>query len=90
MGILKKIMKLKIPKTVTGLLIVGVGVGVSFIPVPAAQAIGAKIIYSGGAVVIAGVTAKAYRAKKAGPGQKWIAVTEHERETIKKLRKKGK
>lgn len=85
---IKFIKGLKIPKTVSGIIVMGLGVGLSAIPVPGIQAVGAKVIYTGGAITIAGLSFKATKLKKAEKGKKWLALTENEREAIERLRKK--
>ena len=88
MSIFTKIASIKLPKTVTGLLTIALGIGISAIPVPGVQAVGAKVIMAGGATVLAGLTMKGVKAAKAKKGERWMAVTENERESIKKMRKK--
>ena len=88
MGLLSFVKKIKVPKLVTGLVGIGLGIGISAIPVPGTQAIGGKVMWAGGAVVVAGLAGKARRLVTAEKGKKWVAITEHEREALNKLRKK--
>ena len=90
MGLFSFVKKIKLPKFVTGLLTVGVGIGLSAIPVPGCQVVGGKIMMTGGGIVIAGLVGKARRYVKAEKGKKWVAITEHERELLDKVRKKDK
>ena len=87
MALFSFIRKIKLPKLVTGLLGLGVGVGISAIPVPGCQAVGGKVILASGGIIIAGIAGKTRRFVKAEKGKKWIAVTEHERAVLAKLRK---
>jgi len=84
-GVIKVVSKT--PKSITGILLTAAGIGISTIPVPVAQAVGGKIAYSGAAVFVGGLTSKAVKFKKAEKGKKWVAITENEREALKKIRK---
>jgi len=75
-------------KTVKGLATMAIGVGISAIPVPGLQAVGVKVIEGGGVLTVAGLLDKGRKAVKAKKGERWIAVTEKERDAIKKARKR--
>jgi len=75
-------------KTVKGLATMAIGVGISAIPVPGVQAVGVKVIEGGGVLTLAGLLDKGRKATQAKKGERWMAVTEKEREALKKARKK--
>lgn len=83
----KKVKSWKIPKSVTGIAVIGVGVGVAAIPVPGTEAVGGKIMLGGAGLLLTGLAGKAKRVVKAKKGEKWVALTEHERKALEKLRK---
>ena len=90
MALFSFIKKIKIPKMITGILGVGLGVGISAIPVPGCQAVGGKIMMASGGIVVAGIIGKGRRFVKAEKGKKWVAITEHERQALETLRRKKK
>ena len=77
------------PKVLSGALLLSLGIGVSFIPVPGTQAVGGKMMIAGGTAIITGLIDKGVRFQKAEKGKKWVAVTEHERKLLTKLKKEG-
>lgn len=87
MGMLSWVKKIKVPKMLSGAALVGLGWAAS--QVPGLQGIGADMIKTGGAVVVAGVLGKGRRIVLAPKGEKLKAATAHERVLVEKLKKSG-